>query len=301
MAEIFSPVDIGSIHLETPIMNGAGPVKLPEHVLEIARSDAGAIVLGSITIEERFGNAGVVYARGKDDIYSLNSKGLPNGGLFYYRDKLPELVSIAHDHGKPLIVSIAGFSPEEYARLSDVVINSGVDGQELNLGCPNVWGKDGKQKRIASFDEDLTGETLRQVEQAVGPDAWTAVKLSPFSDPIALQSIANILSQSRLVTAVTSTNTFPNAFSFNEEDSPAIDPGGGLSGLAGKALKPIGIGQVRQLRSVLPSAIAIIGVGGISNSQDVFDYLRAGADATQITTAYINFGSQIFRRARGNG
>lgn len=292
-------INIAGIHLEAPVMNGAGPVKLPEHVLELARSDAAAIILGSITVEERLGNSGTTYFTDSNKGFSLNSKGLPNPGLVYYEKHLPEMVHIAHDHGKPFIVSAAGFSPEEYARISQVIMSSGADGQELNLGCPNVWGKDGKQKRIASFDQDLVGETLRRVEEAVGHAGWTSVKLSPFSDPTALEAIAYILSHSRLVKAVTSTNTFPNAFFFNDKEKPAIDPGGGLAGMAGEAIKPIGLGQVKQLRTTLPPTIAVIGVGGISTRRDVEDYLYVGASATQITTAYINFGPSIFKQVRG--
>ena len=133
------------------------------------------------------------------------------------------------------------------------------------------------------------------VEKATGISGWTSVKLSPYSDPVSLGAIAAIINRSQIVRAVTSANTFPNAFSFNVEGEQAIDPAGGLAGMAGEALKPIGLGQVKQLRAVLPEAIAIIGVGGISEKQDVLDYLRAGADATQITTAYINFGPSVFK------
>jgi dihydroorotate dehydrogenase (fumarate) len=253
-------------------MVGAGPVKLPEHVLEIANSHAAAIIVGSITIEPRKGNDGTTYFADPNQRFALNSKGLPNPGVDYYRDVLPVMAQMAHDHGKPLIVSTAGFSPSEYARLAEVALEGGADGIELNLGCPNVWGPTGEQKQIASFSEDLTGETLQQVERLVHPtDKWVAVKVSPFSDPSKLKSIAEIIAQSQMVRAVTSTNTFPNALALDKE----------------------------QLREVLPDAIAVVGVGGIKNTQDVRDYLRAGAEATQITTAYINFGPSIFAVARG--
>lgn len=292
----FGPVDLAGIHIESPIMNGAGPVKLPEHVLEVAKSAASAIVLGSITIEERQGNEGITYYDGAN--FSLNSKGLPNPGLAYYEKHLPVMVRIAHDHGKPLFVSVAGFSPEETARLARAVVESGADGSELNFGCPNVWGKDGKQKRVTSFDLDLTGDTLSKVEKEIGTDGWVAVKLSYFSDSHALEQSAELLGASKLVKAVTSTNTIPNSFSFNEKGEPAIDPGGGLAGMGGPAIKIMGLGQVAQLSRVLPSGIAVIGVGGISTNRDAGDYLATGARAVQITTAYINFGPWIFKRVR---
>lgn len=286
-------VDISGLKLEWPVMNGAGPVKLKEHVLEVAQSDSAAVVLGSITIEERAKNSGRTYHPD-----GLNSRGLPNPGSEFYRQVLPEMVKIAHDYGKPLIVSSAGFSPEEYAVLAEIILSSDADGQELNLGCPNVWGKDGKQKRITSFDEELTASTLEKVEERVGRDFWTSIKLSPYSDPVVLEAMSQIISRFEIVKAVTAINTFPNAFMFDGEGNPAIDPAGGLGGLSGRRLKPIGLGQVKQLRAVLPDSIVIIGVGGIESGKDVEDYLRVEASATQITTAYINFGPSIFKKIK---
>lgn len=290
-------IDLSGLKLESPVMVGAGPIKTIEQVKEIAESDSSAIIVGSITIESRSGNPGNTYFTNSDASFSINSKGLPNPGLKYYKENLPQMAQIAHDSGKPLIVSIAGFSPQEYAILSEEVMKSGADGQEINLGCPNVW-KDGVQKRIVSFDEDLTGETLRKVEEAVGSEAWTAIKVSPYSDPVLLEAIARIINHSELINAVTTTNTFPNAFCFDDTNEPAITFGSGLGGLAGGFLKPIGMGQVKQFREVLYPSIAVIGVGGIEIGGDVNDYLSLGASAVQITTAYINFGPSIFTRIK---
>ena len=292
------PIHLAGLLLTRLVMNGAGPVKYPEDVRTVAQSESAAVVVGSITVEPRQGNHGITYFHERHGDFSLNSKGLPNPGLDYYRKALPEMVKLSHDYGKPLIVSAAGFSPDEYALLSDVIMESGADGQELNLGCPNVWGADGKQKRIASFDEDLTGEVMRKVRASIGSDQWTAVKLSPFSDPTALEKISTTLNESPAVKAVTSTNTFPNAF-YLDEGKPAIDPAGGLGGLSGTAMRPIGLGQIKQLKALLNPDIALIGVGGISTGADVADYLAAGAAATQVTTAYINEGPSIFEHLLG--
>jgi dihydroorotate dehydrogenase (fumarate) len=294
MSEKLKPININGLELQHPVMNGAGPIKLLKHVRQIAESKAAAVVVGSITVEERSGNAGTTYYVEADKRFSLNSKGLPNYGIKFYQKNLSEMVKIAHDHGKPLIMSIAGFSPEEYAQLAKMVSEYKVDGLELNLGCPNVLEKDGKQKEITSFNQDLTGETLWKTQQVVGSEIWTTVKLSPFSNPLGLMAIAAIIGESKMVNAVTTTNTFPNAYAFNDVGSIAVDPNNGLGSLGGKAMKPIGLGQVKQLREVLPANIRLIGVGGISNRKDVDDYLSAGADAVQITTEFINFGPAIF-------
>ena len=89
-----------------------------------------------------------------------------------------------------------------------------------------------------------------------------------------------------MVKALTAVNTFPNAFSFNAGRS-AITPASGLGGLAGVAMKPIALGQVRQWRSLLPPSIDVIGVGGIVSGQDILEYRLCGAAAVQIGTKYL--------------
>ena len=66
----------------------------------------------------------------------INSIGLPNKGLegFLERD-LPELATLP----VPLIVSVAGFSHEEFATLVEAVADRAeVAALELNVSCPNV-------------------------------------------------------------------------------------------------------------------------------------------------------------------
>lgn len=284
-------VNLMGIRLEHPLMNAAGTCKFLEEVSRLARSAASAILVGSITLEARPGNSGNVYWAGP--MFSLNSLGMPNPGARYYDEQLPAMVERAHDAGKPLFVSVAGFTPAEYGDLASLVLERGADAVELNLGCPNVWHEK-EQKPIACFDPSLVAEIMRRVENGVGAEARVAIKISPFSDPSALLEVARVIQGYRVAKAVTTTNTFPNAFCYDESGQPLISPGGGLAGFAGPALKPIGLGQVRQLRNILPDRVQIIGAGGISNGRDVMDYLRAGAAATQIATAFLERYERVF-------
>ncbi|MCZ6778667.1 MAG: hypothetical protein O7F16_06830 [Acidobacteria bacterium] len=105
---------------------------------------------------------------------------------------------------------------------------------------------------------------------------------------------ASITLDSILVKVVVSINTFPNALSFDPKGKPTISPADGLSGLAGQAVKPIALGQIKQLRALLPERIRLVGVGGIQSGQDIIDFKRAGADAVQVVTALLNKGPNIF-------
>lgn len=287
-------VNLAGVQLQHPLMNAAGTCKLldgSEGVKNLARSATAAVMVGSITLEPRTGNSGDVYWA--SDVYSLNSLGLPNPGVPYYSKHLPEMVDVAHKADKPLFVSVAGFSPDEYATLAEVARNGGADLIELNLGCPNVW-QGSQQKRIACFDSRLVEDILGRVEERIGVNNRVSVKISPFSDPFSLNEVAQVVGRFGLVKAVTSINTFPNSFSCDSNGKPRIAPGGGLAGLAGCAVKPIGLGQVKQLRDCLPAHIQIVGVGGISSGQDILDYQRVGATAVQIATAFLERREQVF-------
>ncbi len=287
-------VNLAGIPLEHPLMNAAGTCKLlqgPDGVRELARSAAAAIMVGGITVEQREGNEGEVYWA--NELFSLNSLGWPNRGKLYYQQHLPEMVAVAHGAGKPLFVNVGGFNPSEYAILAELAFEGGADLVELDLSDPNLW-QNGKQKLIPCFDPRLVDEILHRVEEKVGSEAKVAVKLSPFSDPFGLSEVARVIGQSKLVKAVTAVNTFPNALSYDEKGKPRITPGGGLAGLAGPAIKPIALGQVKQLRGMLPEHIDIIGVGGISTGRDILDYFKAGAVAVQVATALLEKRAKIF-------
>ena len=288
MDELIEKIEIAGIHIDCPVMNAAGSCRTIEEVKSLAKSCISIIVAGSFTIEEREGNQGENFWVGgikenSEDIFSLNSRDLPNQGKEYCEQVIPEMVMIAHAVGKLLCISVAGFSPQEYAILAKKAFELGADIVELNLSCPNVW-ENGKQKRIACFDPDLVREILRTVQEAVGPSAKVFVKLSPFSNPRNLKEIAEAIAQFELVKAVVSMNTFPNACLFDEKGRPRITVGEGLAGLSGSAVKPIAFGQVKQLRSLLPKSIAVVGVGGIMTGQDIKDMHRAGASICQVCT-----------------
>lgn len=264
-----------------PIMNAAGTCKCLEDVEKLARSAVAAIMVGSITVEPREGNPGNVWEHMGS--YSINSLGLPNPGLEYYRTNIPEMKKMAADSDKLLFVSVAGFSPAEYAELSLMAMEAGADFVEEDLGCPNVRGDDG-QKTIASFDQDLIQEVFDKVSAEID---YFGVKLSPYSNPLELAAIAEILNGRRdVVKFITTSNTFPNSYSCDKDGVQRITVGKGLAGFAGPSMKPIALGQVVQFRDLLIPDIEIIGAGGVTSGQDVCDYVMNGAELVQVGSEF---------------
>lgn len=283
---------LGLKHAGNPIMNAAGTARTVEEVQKLALSEVGAIVVGSMTLLERPGNSGDTFA--VEPGYTFNSRGLPDRGYKYWAEVLPEMVRIAHDHGQLLIMSVAGMSPEEFGQLTEVALQGGADLVEENFGCPNVWGG-GQQKQILTFCPEAREAALEGIQLVAGEREVITVKVSPFSDPFAIPIMAEQLRKFPAVRGVVTMNTFPNAYLLHPDGRPRIGPKFG--GLAGPAVKPIGLGQVLQWRSALPENIGVIGVGGIETGQDMLDYERCGAALVQVASAYLhNERLDIFTR-----
>ncbi|HKU18894.1 MAG TPA: hypothetical protein VJP80_06510 [Candidatus Saccharimonadales bacterium] len=288
---IDKPLKLAGITLANPLMNGAyiGSKTLRDIEL-LANAQSGAVVVGSISVRPRARNPGRGYWLHKERLYALNSYGLPNGGMPYFKRVLPEMVRRVHAKSKPLIANVVGFSKEEFVPLIRLAEESGVDMAELNFGCPNVWDN-GTQKAILSYDPKLMQETLRYIRSAA-PAIPLCVKLSPLPPDI-LQEVAQVITDSDVVRAVTATNSYPNG-ALNS--GTRVDIEEALAGLTGRSLKPISLGVVTQLRALLPRHIAIIGSGGVSSANDVQDYLAAGAAAVQLATALVEDGPSVFEK-----
>lgn len=274
------------------IGNGGGTCKTIEDVKKMCQvSSLAAIEIGSILPEIREGNSGNTFHYGGN--FTLNSLGLPNPGKQYYEDTLAEMLLLIKKAGKISIVNVVGFSPEEYADMARLAFDKGAIYVVANLGCPNVW-IDGKQKGILTYDLEAFNKISREIiyrNKIEAQQGRIGVKLSPILDPLHIKVIADELNYllfenlSGHIGFITTMNTIPNCY-YEDSNTSVISPGGGLSGMAGSAVLPLALGQVKQFRALLHNTIKIIGIGGVATGEDVQRMFRAGADLVQITSAY---------------
>ena len=126
-----------------------------------------AFVTKTVTPLQRGGNAPVRIA--ETDVGMLNSIGLANPGREpFLAETLPRLRGL----GRPLWVSVGGFSAEEYAetcvRLDDVTI-------ELNLSCPNV---DEAPETAAEIVAACRAATALPLYAKLSPASWDLGELA---------------------------------------------------------------------------------------------------------------------------
>jgi dihydroorotate dehydrogenase (NAD+) catalytic subunit len=260
-------IDVGGIKLINPTMLAAGILGSTASSLKrIMLCGAGAVVTKSVGLMPREGHAGPVLVEVPAGY--LNAMGLPNMGLAFM-DELAQLRK--EDKRAPIIVSIFGDSADEFVELAEK-FHPFADAFELNLSCPHAQGFGIDVGAEPAVVEALTNSVCIHVDLPV----W--VKLTPnVTDVTAIGRAA----ENGGADALVAINTVKGMAIDVTSGKPIL--GNIVGGLSGRAIKPIALRCVYDLYSSVN--IPIVGVGGISNSQDALEFIMAGARAVQIGSA----------------
>lgn len=195
----------------------------------------------------------------------LNAFGWCNVGIdAYLRDYYPRTRT------QNTIISVGGFSAEELVTLVDKINEAVPVGEiaavEFNVSCHNV-----------NFDFDGILESV--LAQAVPRSNHPVIlKLSSDYDYIAHARLAAKYD----VSALTAINTVKGLRLDPNTGRPLLK--NGFGGLSGRAIKPIGLRVVSELRSA-GVKLPIIGTGGVRSFDDCREYFWAGADAVSLGSA----------------
>ncbi len=271
-------VNIADLQLENPTILASGILGYSaESLNRVAKGGAGAVVTKSIGIEPRVGypNPTVVQA----EAGLINAMGLPNPGIALYSQEIKYCKTILR---VPLIVSVFGYSADEYSTVAKKAVDAGADAVELNVSCPHV------KLTGAEIGQNpkLLAEVVKKVKSTVGKPIL--VKLSPNVADIAMTARAAVEAGADALTAV---NTLKAMAIDSETMRPILSNLKG--GLSGPAVKPVALRCVYDIREALPDA-PIIGCGGIADWRDAVEFLLAGASAVQVGTAIAFENTGVF-------
>jgi dihydroorotate dehydrogenase len=291
---------IGAYEMESPLMNAGGVVKTIEDVRMMAQTGVGAILAGSYTLEPRVGNSPNgerVYYHDEVTGITYNSLGMPNNGIAEVAKELPEMISIAHDLGKPFILNIAPVTSNpaaEIAVMLGILEDAGIrelDGLELNAGCPNVVTADGGRHELLSHHTDLLGETVSEIIDVSNRGMRLGslmVRISPFRDKSDATNIAKLLVDVP-VDFVSAFNTFPGGIPVDSVGNNVLQVPGGAGGQsgAGKALlaeeQTLWLVEARDHAGI---GFEILGSNGIQNARSMKSRMDIGASAVSLTTLF---------------
>lgn len=257
---------IGSLTLKNPIMPASGTFS--EELAQLFDLDLlGAHVTKTITREKRSGNPTprVCEVRGS----MLNSIGIPSKGLEAFK---ANVIPFYAKYDAPLIISISAGSADEFASLCRDVSVPGVAAIEVNISCPNIE-EDGK---AFAMRPSTTEMVMKKLRDATDLPLWA--KLTPNTGETT--DVAKAAEAAGADALVVSNTLLAMAIDI-ETRKPKL--GNLMGGLSGPAFKPIALRMAYQCAKSVD--IPVIGCGGISTTEDIIEYLIAGASAVQVGTA----------------
>jgi dihydroorotate dehydrogenase (NAD+) catalytic subunit len=263
--------ELAGIELEHPVLNGSGTFDavaalrtFGEEVRE--RFPFSAFVSKTITLAPRGGNRPPRLWETPAGL--INSIGLPNKGLEgFLQHDLPVLATLP----VPLIVSVAGFSQDEFATLvGEVAARGDVAAVELNVSCPNV-----KSGCVVGSEAGEMAALMRRVRPLTAKPL--IVKLTPNVGEIAPVAVA---AEEGGADALSLINTLR---------ATAVDPasgqpwlGAGSGGLSGPAVRPVALALTAEVAAA--TRLPLVGMGGIQDGRQALDFIALGASCVAVGT-----------------
>jgi dihydroorotate dehydrogenase (NAD+) catalytic subunit len=264
-------VTAAGIDFQNPVLLAAGTAAYGRELARVIDLDSlGGLVTKAVSVERRHGARAPRVA--EFDGGMINAVGLANPGVDEVRaEHLPWLAN--NLHRAKVLVNVVGNQVEEFASVVETLDDSpAVAGYELNVSCPNVKAGGMEFGADARSLSDVVTRARRATRKAV------FVKLSP-----TLQDIGQSAKTAADAGAdgISVVNTLPGLVIDIETRKPAL--GFGTGGVSGPGLLPVGVLATRKVARAVP--LPIMGIGGISKSADVVQYVMAGASLVAIGTA----------------
>lgn len=189
----------------------------------------------------------------------VNALGLPNPGINAFNPRQ------THDWWSPDIVSIHGFDAAEWLCLvSKVLDRTCVHNIEFNLSCPNVH-----------TSSTIVNDATFAAERAIDKGLKVIVKVPPIRWFDYVDTMYKVG-----VRWFHLCNTYKTR----------------SGGLSGKALMPLSLWAVEEVKNKYPDTM-LIGGGGVTCEEDVVMYRKAGASSVAVASVFLKLRNYIYREA----
>ncbi len=263
-------VALGPLVLKNPVLVAAGTFGYGLEFQEFFDlSNLGGLVTKTLTLQPRSGNPAPRLVETPSGM--LNAVGLQNIGIDeFFAAKWPPLQALK----VPVILSVAGFSVEEFVALATRARGSGIAAIELNLSCPNV--AHGAGARCFAQSPEETAAVVRSVKAVC--DVPILAKLSPEVADLPSVARAAVNAGADILTLI---NTMPGLVINTDSETFVLSNRTG--GLSGPAIRPIAVRCVWEVHQAVP--VPILGLGGVTSGRDAMEMILAGATAVAVGTA----------------
>ncbi|WP_026695666.1 NAD-dependent dihydropyrimidine dehydrogenase subunit PreA [Peribacillus kribbensis] len=179
---------------------------------------------------------------------------------------------------------------EKWHEIVKRVEDTGVDGLELNFGCPHGMAERGMGSASGQVPELVERQTYWVKEAAKTP---VIVKLTPNITDITSTAEAAVKGGADAVSMINTINSLAGVDIDTWNTIPHVGGKGAHGGYCGPAVKPIALHMVGECARNPRIPIPISGIGGISNWQNAVEFMLMGATGVQVCTAAMHHGFRI--------
>lgn len=191
---------------------------------------------------------------------------------------------------KVLIASIMGNDEKTWEDLARMVEEAGADMIEMNLSCPQMTS------HAMGSDVGSNPELCKKYCQAVkrGSSLPMMAKMTPNVTDMVVVARACIEGGADGIAAINTVKSICNIDLDKHVGMPIVDGKSSISGYSGKAIKPIALRFIQQLKTdeVLKD-IQISGIGGIETWEDAAEFILLGSTTLQMTTSLMQYGYRV--------
>jgi len=259
---------------------GSGIITIsPETIKYFAENipQIGIITTKSIGLNPREGYSEPVLCQFDfNGIYYRNAVGLTNPGIDEWIKQIKDVYPLLKN--KFLLSSIFAQTPDEFAIIAKKLIGH-TDGIELNLSCPHAKG----YGMVIGSDANLVSEIIKAVKNASHLPVYP--KLSPNINNLSEITIACEETGADGIVAINTVG--PKETIEKHSGEPILS--NKVGGESGWGIKNKAISCIELIRS--NTNLPIIGMGGVSSTDDVRDFFKAGANYIGIGTSLVGMSS----------
>jgi len=179
---------------------------------------------------------------------------------------------------------------DRWHELVETVQASGVDGFELNFGCPHGMSERGMGAAVGQDPELVEMCTKWVVEVSKVP---VIVKLTPNITDIRQTARAAKRGGAHAISMINTINSLIGVDIDTWDPVPNVDHLGAHGGYCGPAVKPIALNMVADCARDPQVQLPISGIGGIETWRDAVEFMLMGSSSVQVCTAVMHHGFKI--------
>lgn len=275
-----------------PVGLSAGFDKNAEVIGPSFKMGFGFVEVGTVTPKPQSGNPAPRIFRDPENEAVINRMGFPNEGMNTFKSNLEAFLSRKERPSGVVGLNIGmNKTQKEPAKDYTLLIRSlapMADYITINISSPNTPGLRDLQKReplLELLSSVMEGRS-KACREAPPP---LLVKLAPDLDTAQREELAQTLLEAKVDGIILGNTTLDRPSNLPHDFSQE------KGGLSGQPLTDKATQLVHDFYALTKGTVPIIGVGGISNGEQAYDKIKAGASLVQLYSALVFKGPKLVK------